>query len=418
MSKAIWLGALTLIQTAHAGGRARSGGTLEVTAVVRSTLSDPVLADTPIEAALASLTQRPVCRLGELTRPVANVVRLNIKSQTSAIDVASAVMRLKTGTTPYRALLVGLKTARVVSSATVDFELEQANPEFESALCHPVLSVAPSYFVASEERFLVNADPGLPRAWLDAVVVRVTDARNAERLSGQGRSHIVLGAEKKPTDLLLEGPLLYSTYLLATPRLGGSFAQALEATIDRPGLARFFVRQPARPLSTLIPSVNSHEAKEPAPPPRPAAIVPSVELTLIYDASVDEHKAAAERLQVKLGPLGYRIKLEALSRQKFRERLTQKPDLALVGMLLPPNPVLALSVVGALAHEPIETKPWEGRSEAARAEAANERAQSPIPNLFPLFVQGLSVSASKQVQHFSRDAYGLPRFDDVFLAPE
>jgi hypothetical protein len=35
-----------------------------------------------------------------------------------------------------------------------------------------------------------------------------------------------------------------------------------------------------------------------------------------------------------------------------------------------------------------------------------------------LFVQGLGVTTSPQVQHLTRDAYGLPRLDDVFLAPE
>lgn len=121
---------------------------------------------------------------------------------------------------------------------------------------------------------------------------------------------------------------------------------------------------------------------------------------------------------MKLGALGYRLKLEALPRKQLRERLAAGPDLALVGVLLPPQPAPALSLVLALAKDPFRVADWDPLGDVARAEAAVERASRPLANVFPLFVQGLGVTASREVQHLTRDAYGLPRLDDVFLAGE
>lgn len=407
------------VAIAHAGGRARAGGTLEIAAVVKSAYADPLLADTPLEATLSGLTKLAPCRLGELSRPTPRTVRLSLKAQVRASDVVATLLKVRDTPSPYRALLLPLKNATAPSPTVVDLELDGPAPDFEAVLCHPVLAVAPSFFASNGERLFTNADPALPRAWLDGLVVRATDARSAERLVSQGKAQVLLGAEKG------EGALLYATYLVAAPRLGPAFAQALEASVDRAGLTRFFVRPPARPLTALLPPAAEGPARKvslldaPWPTPvRPAPLPTPLELTLVYDSALDEHRAVAERLQVKLGPLGYRLKLEALTRPQLRARVKDGVDLALVGVLLPPQPVPALSLVLSLGTPGQRLAELDTLPDVARAEAAVERALKPAPHVFPLFVQGLGVTTSPQVQHLTRDAYGLPRLDDVFLAPE
>jgi hypothetical protein len=419
MRSALALALLVASCLAFAGGRARAGGTLEAAAVVKTAHADPLLADTPIEATLSQLTKLPPCRLGELSRPAPRVVRLSLRAATPARDVVTTLLRVRDTASPYRALLAPLRSATATSPTTVELELDGAAPDFEAVLCHPVLAVAPSFFASMSDRLVTNADPALPRAWVDGITIRATDARTAERLVAQRKAQVLLGGEAG------EGALLYATYLVAHPRLGPAFAQALESTVDRPGLTRFFVRPPARPLSTLIPPAAEGPTRKAAladvtwpTPARPAPLAAPVELTLVYDAALDEQRAVAERLQVKLGALGYRLKLEALPRKQLRERLAAGPDLALVGVLLPPQPAPALSLVLALAKDPFRVADWDPLGDVARAEAAVERASRPLANVFPLFVQGLGVTASREVQHLTRDAYGLPRLDDVFLAGE
>jgi hypothetical protein len=312
-----------------------------------------------------------------------------------------------------------MKSATATSATTVEIELDGLAPDFEQILCHPALAVTPSYFASTPERLVANADPALPRPWLDGITIRATDARTAERLVAQRKAQLLLGGESG------EGVLLYATFLLADRKLGPAFAQALEATVDRPGLTRFFVRPPARALSTLIPpsaegpgkTATLAELAWPAPT-KPAPLATPLELTLLYDAALDEHRAVGERLQVKLGPLGYRLKLEALNRRQLRERQNGAFDLLLTGVLMPPQPAPALSLALALAKEPSRLAELDALSDEARAQAVAERAVKPLANVFPLFVQGLGVTTSREVQHLSRDAYGLPRLDDVFLAPE
>ncbi|MBE2248069.1 MAG: peptide ABC transporter substrate-binding protein [Myxococcus sp.] len=401
-----------------AGGRARVGGTLEVAAVVKTAHADPLLADTPLEATLSQLTKLPPCRLGELSRPSPRVVRLAVRAAVTPAEVVRSTLRVKETPSPYRALLAPLLSAREAGPALVDFELDGPAPDFEQVLCHPVLAVGPSFFASMSDRLVTNADPALPRAWLDGLSIRATDARTAERLVAQRKAQVLLGGA------LGEGAMLYATYLVAHPRLGPAFAQALEASVDRPGLTRFFVRPPARPLSTLIPPGSDGQKKGtlvdvawPAPA-RPAPLATPMELTLLYDAGLDEQRAVAERLQVKLGALGYRLKLEALARRQLRERLAAGPDLALVGLLMPPQPGPALSLALALGNAPARLSELDALTEPARAEAVAERASRPLPNLFPLYVQGLGVTAARDVQRLTRDAFGLPRLDDVFLAVE
>lgn len=408
---------LLVAAVAVAGGRARLGGTLTVAAVVKTAHGDPLLADTPLEATLTGLTKLPPCRLGELSRPSPRTLRLTIRASARAADVAAALTRVKDTPSPYRPLLASVKSIAAPSASVVELELEGPAPELEAVLCHPALATAPSTFAVSDDRLLVNVDPALPRAWLDAIVIRATDARTAERLLAQRKVQVLLGAEAG------EGPMLYATYLVAHPKLGAAFARAVESSVDRPGLTRFFVRPPVRPLTSLFPPSVEGAARrlpvEPPPPPaRPAPLPAPVELTLVFDASLDEHRAVAERLQVKLGPLGYRLKLEALARRDLRDRLGRGPELALVGVLLPPRPAPALQLLLGLAGQPARLGELDALADAARDEAVFERAARGLPTLFPLFVQGLGVTSAREVQHLTRDEYGLPRLDDVFLAGE
>lgn len=412
-----WCCALAMVAgLALAGGRARLGGTLEAAAVVKTNHAEALLADTPLEAALSVLTRSPPCRLADLSRPTPRTVRLSLRAAVRAADVAQALQKVKTSGGPYRALLAPLKATSIVNTSTLDLELDSAAPDFEVVLCHPVLAVGPSHFAAAGDRLIANADPGLARPWVDSITVRATDARTAERLIAQRKAQVLLGAGGT------EGELLYATYLVAHRRLGAAFAQALESSVDRPGLTRFFVPPPARPMSTLIPpgALPSRRAALVevtfTTPQKPAPLSPPLELTLVFDETLDEHRAVAERLQVKLGPLGYRLKIEALSRRALRERLAAAPDLALVGLLLPPAPLAASALALSLVDAP--RLDLDGLQEPARVDAVFERASRATANLFPLFVQGLGVTTTRDVQHLTRDGYGLPRLDDVFLAAE
>ena len=57
---ALWL---CLALPAFAGSRARVGGTLKIATATKATETDPLLADTPLEATLNALLNRPICRL-------------------------------------------------------------------------------------------------------------------------------------------------------------------------------------------------------------------------------------------------------------------------------------------------------------------------------------------------------------------
>jgi hypothetical protein len=170
--------------TLRAGGRARAGGTLELAAIVQTSPTDSLLADTPLEATLLGLTRLPPCRLGELSRPTPRRVRLTVRPSAEPGQIAFVLSRARAPGSPYRSLLAAVKNVTTTAS-TVELELDGPAPDLEAVLCHPVLASSTAFFAAQGDHLVTNADPAQPRAWLDGVTVRATDARTAERLLAQ-----------------------------------------------------------------------------------------------------------------------------------------------------------------------------------------------------------------------------------------
>ena len=133
----------------------------------------------------------------------------------------------------------------------------------------------------------------------------------------------------------------------------------------------------------------------------------------------------AERIQVRLHDLGYRIALKPVSRSELRKRWALGQfDLMLHAVLMPPLPAPALALAIELAgkHELLASElPRIG----AEAEAAvrelkvRERAlalAAQLP-LIPLYAQSAVLSASPR-WYLPFDGQGLPRFDDAYAVGE
>ncbi|MBK7863002.1 MAG: peptide ABC transporter substrate-binding protein [Archangiaceae bacterium] len=405
---------LFLALPSHAASRARYGGTLQVAYAGKPAEADPAFADAPAEAALLGLVSRPLCASPfVLTRVGPLWVRLEVPPPLKATEVTAALKRAREEASPYRALLAPIAQLST-SGAAVELKLQYPWPDLETALCHPALALAafgPFKLKAPAGHYA--ADPAFPagRPYVDEVVVTSTDDRGVERLFAQKKAQLALGLTTPGAD---KAPMPYATSLLFAPSLPPTFRAAFESAVDRADLVRFFVKAPAAP------------ALAPAAQPRPAALAPPREVTLLYDASLDDQRAVAARLQVRLSPLGYRVALKALPRRELRARWSKGDyQLMLFSVLLPPRPANALAVVlesARAAELSAKQLPALGAlgDEAARDDRARELLGTLLPqlNALPLYVQGLAWSQGGTVQALKLDAYGLPRLDDVFLGAE
>ncbi|HLL53034.1 MAG TPA: peptide ABC transporter substrate-binding protein [Myxococcaceae bacterium] len=447
----VLLAALPLL--AQAGTRPRYGGTLKVAVAGLKSEPDPLLADTPELAALQQLTQPGLCRLDargqahpvlaqDFIRPLPQRVRIPLRptpageAVLTASDVANAWARLfQSGTaSPYRALLSPLRgEARQLPSAAaaqgaLEFALAYNWPDFERSLCHPALAVArpkaqPSWgpYVPGPQGTL-SANPTAPegRAFPDRLTLSPTTERGAARLLASKGAHIVLGTGE---DSAVSPPALFATYLAFAPqRVGPDFRARFEAAIDRADLVRFFVRAPATAMYQLLPPALMPQQ----PLPRPAAPAPLTvpkDLTLVFDSGLEDARAVAERIQVRLHDRGYKIALRAVSRSDLRAIWASGDfDLMLHPLLLPPvpGPALAVTMEAAGRHDllPVEL-PLIGNiaDPSARDARARERAEALRPSLsfIPLYAQGLRVQASAAVANLGFDAQGLPILEEAFL---
>jgi len=431
-----------------AAGRIPYGGELRLAHTGSAEpLGDPTLADSPVEATLYSFLSRPVCRLEssgvlrlavarDMSRPVNQSVRLAMPSLSLANTLTRAWMRL-TGPeapTPYRALLFPvLGEARQLSAngSTVELPLSFPWPDMERALCHPALAlplttVAPSLgpFSATAAKGLFEARIGYPegRPYLDRLLLTATDERGLARMWAARQVQLELGV--RPEAGVLTGPALYATYLSFSPRrVPADFRQAFESAIDREDLTRLFVRAPAMPMPHLLPPALLPQA------PRPRSVAPPAgggrAVTLVYDASNEDHRAVAERIQVKLHDRGYKVALEPLPRSLLRTRWAKGDyDMMLQSLLLPPVPGPALAVVLDAAGRKdllgVEL-PLIGAvaDMTARDARARERAMAIGPSvpILPLYTQGLGVRAAPELGGLVLDAQGLPVLDGVYFMP-
>lgn len=455
--------AVLVAASALGASRGRFGGSLSVALALKQNELDPLWADTPSEAALLGLLARSICRVdrargvqnvlaAELSRPSPTMVRVVLRPNLRFDDAAAVTAREVAASwsrvaepgaaSPYRALLYPLRgegrqlLSAVKSESTLELPLSFPWPDLERGLCHPALSIADTRsgrlrgvgpFRATAEKGVFKANPLFPegRPYADSLTVTATDERGAARLLSLKRAHVALGGADDGS--ASGAPALYSTYLgFRKAKVGPEFRAAFESAIDRADLTKYFVRAPAVPMSRLLPPALEPAADAPRPPapgPRPG---PAREVTLAYDQALDDQRAVAERLQVKLHERGYKVALKGLSRRELRAAWHAGSfDLLLHSLLLPPAPGPALSIVIEAAGRRDLLRvhlPALGAipDAAARDAKARELAGTLAPELeiLPLYAQALRVTVAPHLVGLTLDAQGLPALDGAFLAED
>lgn len=390
---------------AHAGSHAPVGGTLQVAVVDPAPRVDPLTADTPVDAARLLLVNSLLCDAVDFSRPSATTLRLTPRPAIEPKWILDALQRVTASTTPARALLSSVGGITPVAGA-IELQLSLPAPDLERALCHPAFALPIGPFRAKGQTLQAEAEQPWGRPFLDAVTLQATDERTAERLFAQRRVQLVLGSATAD-----DAPQLFVTALLLGPDSAGLRA-AIESVIDRGDLARFFVPAPSGALPALLPGAT------PAPrPERPAPLSPPRELSLSFDEAAPHERAIAQRLQVKLQPLGFRLALKALPHGDTSA--PRSNELRLASFALPPSPagslLMWLELSGRRARIPQLLQQLASAPDVdARARELATQLQAELPVL-PLVTRGLGVTASRDLQHLSRDAMGLPRLADAFL---
>ncbi len=422
---------LLIATSAWAGLRASYGGKLRVGAAV-STDKAPWLLDAPVETTLAALRAQPLCRLEadgrwvpmlaeSMTRTPHRTLRIVLRPPLNADEVIQAWKRLWASTSPYRVLLSPFTspgadwTKWKIDATTLELPLGTSAADVEAGLCHPALAVADtegrgvSAWNVTADAFTGNAGFPEGQPFLAHVELKNTDARGGERLLEQKKIQLLLGGAAKVST---PAPMPYATYLLFNrTKAGDGFRNAVDASADRSQLAAIFAQAPAAPLTSLLPrgaAVADSAAAKPAP------LSPAKPLTLLYDASRDDQRAAAERLQVKLKPLGYALSLKGLRRAELLTAWSRREyDVMLFSVLVPPSAASALSLVWEVAGVPLPSLP-------ATTEALGEverKGKAELP-LIPLFTQGLPVAAAPELLGFSFDGFGRLRLENLFFSAE
>jgi MarR-like DNA-binding transcriptional regulator SgrR of sgrS sRNA len=452
------------VSPAQAAARARYGGTLRIAYSGQQTEADPVLADAPSDAALLRLTLQPLCRwqageriqnvlIAETTQVSPRTWRIAISptarfaggGPVTAREVAQSWARLNQAATlsPYRAFLFPLRgegrqpEGAILSQSALELSATFPWPDLLKSLCHPSLAIATQAragvgfagagpFVPRPRGDLLDQNSSFPlgRPYLDRLKVVFVTGRRALRLLSLGQVDLVLGEAEK-TSAIARGAALYATYLAFKPeRTGAEFRKEFERAVDRTQLTQFFAPAASVPMFNLLPPALMPQSPWPAPGPsvRRGA---TTQLTLFYDQALPEQRSVAERIQVKLHDLGYRIALKAVSRSDLRSRWASGQfDLMLHAVLMPPiaGPALALAIELARRHDLLASElPAIGaEQDASRRDAkARERAVALGPELavIPLYAQSLVLSSSPR-WYLPFDAQGLPQFDDAFATHE
>lgn len=211
------------------------------------------------------------------------------------------------------------------------------------------------------------------RPFADAIELRALDARGAARLVEQGGIDLVLRPEAVRGT---QGPALpalaVTVAAVNAARLGASAEPLWRAlaSVDRAEIARRFVRGPGEPLSTIVPP-----AILPGAAPAPAAgggafsRPPPGRIAILASSAAPDHRAIAERLQVKLWDAGIRASVEVVDPARFAARLASGDhDVAL--LLVPVLAPKAALAAGQVAF-------------AARGAAAARRAMAALSGLSP-----------------------------------
>lgn len=424
---------------APAAGRSPYGGQVRIAYPSGSTAAEASLQDTLLEASLHGLTARGPCRLDTQGTPIpalarslrrvgTQTLRLEFATESHASAVAGALARLSRpeAPSPYRSLLFPVRAEGRqlrASGRALDVPLAFRWPDLESALCHPALQVAGAGPFRSSAPLVLSAVGSYPegRTYLDRIRLQLGDARGLERLWEAKQAQLVLGPAPSEAP---RGAALQATYLAFSPRrVPLHFRQAFESAVDRSDLTRLFVSGPAVPMPHLLPPqmLGAAPAAPPAAPEERAAR----KVSLVYDDSLEDQRATAERIQVRLHERGYTVSLEPQPRAVLRRRWAEgRFELLLHTLLLPPAPALALAVVldaggrkDLLGGELLRLGMLEDAE--ARARKVRERALALAPSvpLVPLYAQALAARVSPEVENVQFDAQGLLFLDGASLAP-
>lgn len=445
-SAALALLLLALAPSAHAAGRPRYGGALRVALASPATGADPLDVDRPEVAALASLLSPPLCRLdpqrgtlptlADLSRPQPNRVQIALRGEGSrrAAELVARWSALSQPATlsPYRALLAPVR-GLTQSAGAIEAALAFPWPDLERTLCHPALGFKDGGpYVPATPRGTFTANLAFPegRPFPDRLQLLSADERRASRLFATHQAELLLGAAAEDAQgaAAPAAPALFATYLAyRAARAGAELRTVLEQAVDPQDLVQHFVAAPAVPMTQLLPpALMGGATASPSAAAGPAPRAPGRELTLFYDAALEEHRAVAERIQVRLHDRGYRVALKPVARAELRARWASGDfDLLLQSLLLPPVPSAALALAIELAgrHDLLAVELTALGAQAdpgARDARARERAAAlrPVLPLLPLYARAPQLSASSAVQALRMDGFGLPMLDQVFLSPE
>ncbi len=235
------------------------------------------------------------------------------------------------------------------------------------------------------------------RAYPDALVLTGLDARRAARAFSRGEIDLVLRPDAAPGAAAGELPALTATYALVNARRRGALAAPLRrrlAELDRGELTRLFVRGPALPLSGPLPPAVLAAVAPPAPPAARLPGAPPRRLSLLVSSAAENHRAVADRIQVKLFDRGVRVVVESLAPPAFAARLAAGDwDLALAAVTFASaSPQLAtLQLAQALGGVPLARRALARLGEADAAAVAAEVVEA--AGAVPLFAVGLRASA-------------------------
>jgi peptide/nickel transport system substrate-binding protein len=431
--------AVTMLSTVALGAaRPVPGGVLRLATVDPIPDESPLFSDRPLEVTFRALTQLPLCRLAQVGEPSPSLLeRTELQADQATLwfrprppsapegwgppaDVLQSLAAVSASASPYRALLASLKKPDGTLSLQVSAKgLEGAMafpwPDLDSALCHPAFWLPGSRgpggpFRREGDSGTANAFHPRGRPHVDGFRWVAQQERAASRLFRLKQVDLVLGAGS----VTLGTTHPYVTFVgLGPARREAGLRRALESVLDRQELIRSFVQAPAVALSGFSDSSA------------PAGALPA-EWVLIFDAASQDARAVAERLQLKLRAAGSKLTLQGLSRAELWRRWSDAKgfDLALLSLLMPPQPANTLAVLLEAGAHPARLAELSTLGaipvRAARDLRAMERmtALTATLPLIPLYGQGLALTASDRVRGLSSDLQGIVRLDDVSLVQE
>ncbi len=376
------------------GARISVGGQLDVVLPQKTTAALSALADSPVEASLATLVATPLCRLVDTQRVSETELRLVPKPGLVPSRLVEHLANVRRIESVYTALSKVIRRVESIDNMVSVEVSDGLAVELEASLCHPLFAFPQASFERdSEGAFTFRAVESAPggRPWLNSINVVSKTERDAQPLK-RPFSSVTLSTAKG--DLKTS---LFATYLVWSAKVAPHFGAAARASVDLDELVRYFAKGNAEPLELGLPLFFSG-GKRGAQSPRekdPSTLSTETKLTLAFDEVSAVQRAVAERLQIKLKKFGYRLVLKAVSGARLRAELSRpEAEVSLQTVLLPPAVTLARSVVSALAPSP---------------------SASAAPHVLPLFSQGVSIKTAPEVQRLTVDAQGLVNFENAFL---